>query len=38
MVTNTNEDNVPLLDRLRLQLVPGVGPRILQLLLERLIK
>jgi len=34
MVTNTNEDNVPLLDRLRLQLVPGVGPRILQLLLE----
>ncbi len=34
MVTNTNDNNVALLDRLRLQLVPGVGPRILQLLLE----
>ena len=34
MVTNANQDNVALLDRLRLQLVPGVGPRVLQLLLE----
>ena len=34
MMTNANQDNVALLDRLRLQLVPGVGPRVLQLLLE----
>ena len=34
MVNHAGENDTALLDRLRLQLVPGIGPRILQLLLE----
>lgn len=34
MVNHTDERDTTLLDRLRLQLVPGIGPRTLQLLLE----
>mgnify|MGYP003326535469 FL=1 len=34
MVKVPAEHDTALLDRLRLQLVPGIGPRILQLLLE----
>jgi len=34
MVNCSAENDATLLDRLRLQLVPGIGPRVLQLLLE----
>ena len=34
MVNVPAEHDATLLDRLRLQLVPGIGPRLLQLLLE----